>query len=406
MWRRYGDVSYTVLVFGVLCIEVFGLGFLSVAFSRRLSGQAPYSEVEAVLVGAVALTGIALVMLTSYVLAYHIISAVRERQVADRVSSWTEQWIRAIYEEGPLPEAPLPPEAEEAALSLRDLLEGEESDWLAEGLERSGVAASLLRRLGSSRLTVRMDALEGLARARLPSTLGPVIHVMASPRPVLRLMAARAAARTVSSWSGPGVDEAIRSFTGALMTCELPVGAAGEMLVLLERSAPAAVARLLTQSDTPTFLLRAALDSVGRLRLVELAYETGTRVTHRDREVRSAALRALGRLGRVPLRARDAVVIALTDDTEFVRVQAARAAAFVAASDALVALYESLGDLSWWVRRASAESLLHLGRQGISVLVRAARLHPDRFAREMAAQVLLDSGLVIPREIPGLRGTA
>jgi len=406
MWRRYGDASYTVLVFGVLCIEVFGLGFLIVAFSRRLSGRAPYSEAEAVLVGAVALTGVALVMLTSYVLAYHIISAVRERRVGGRVANWTEQWIRAVYEEGPLPQSPLPPEAEEAGLSLRDLLEGEEGERLAEGLERSGVAASLLRRLGSSRLTVRMDALEGLARARLPSTLGPVIHVMASPRPVLRLMAARAAARTVASWSEPGVDEAIRSFTGALVNCDLPVGAAVEMLVLLERSAPAALARLLSQADTPAFVLRAALDSVGRLRLVELAYEVGTRVTHPDREVRSAALRALGRLGRVPLRARGAVVIALTDDTEFVRVQAARAAAFVAASDALVALYESLGDLSWWVRRASAESLLHLGRQGISVLAKAARIHPDRFAREMAAQVLLDSGLVIPREIPGLRGTA
>src|SRR3989442_13647082 len=273
MWRRYGDVSYTVLVFGVLCIEFFGLGFLTVAFSRRLSGQVPYSEVEAVLVGAVALTGVALVMLNTYVLVYHIISAVRERQVADRVSNWTEQWIRAVYEEGPLPESPLPPEAEEAGLSLRDLLEGEEGDRLAEGLERSGVSASLLRRLGSSRLTVRMDALEALARARLPSTLGPVIRVMASPRPVLRLMAARAAARTVASWTGPGVDEAIRSFTGPPITCELPVGAAVEMLVLLERSAPAALTRLLSQTDTPAFLLRAALDSVGQLRLVELAHE-------------------------------------------------------------------------------------------------------------------------------------
>ena len=106
------------------------------------------------------------------------------------------------------------------------------------------------------------------------------------------------------------------------------------------------------------------------------------------------------------MRARSAVLIALTDDTEFVRVQAARAAAFVPAIDALVALHESLGDLSWWVRRASAESLLRLGRRGLSVLARAARFHPDRFAREMASQVLLDSGLVIPREIPGLRGTA
>jgi len=406
VWRRYGDSSYTVLVFGVLCVEVFGLGFLTVDFSRRLSGQASFHEVEAVLIGAVVLTGVAVVMLTGYVLAYHILSAVRERQAAAKVAAWTERWIQAVYEEGSLPEAPLPPEAEEAGMCLRDLLDGEESDRLAEGLERSGVVASLLRRLGSARVTVRMEALEGLARARLPSTLGPVIHAMASSRPALRLMAARAAARIIASWSGPGLDEAIRSFCDGLVASELPVGAAAEALVLLERSAPAVIARLLSQSDAPAFLLRAALDSVGRLRLVEFAYEAGTRVTHRDREVRSAGLKALGRLGRVPVRARSAVLIALTDDTEFVRVQAARAAAFVPAIDALVALHESLGDLSWWVRRASAESLLRLGRRGLSVLARAARFHPDRFAREMASQVLLDSGLVIPREIPGLRGTA
>src|SRR2546422_11407515 len=103
MWRRYGDSSYTVLVFGVLCIEVFGLGFLTVAFSRRLSGQAPYSEVEAVLVGAGALTGIALVMLTRYGLAYHIISAVRGRQGAGPASRLTQQWDSALLGGRPPP---------------------------------------------------------------------------------------------------------------------------------------------------------------------------------------------------------------------------------------------------------------------------------------------------------------
>ena len=98
MWRRYGDVSYTVLVFGVLCIEVFGLGFLTLAFSRRLSGQAPYSEVEAVLVGAVVLTGMALVMLTSYVLARR--GPRRLKRLYDGRAQRMERLTRAYHEHG------------------------------------------------------------------------------------------------------------------------------------------------------------------------------------------------------------------------------------------------------------------------------------------------------------------
>lgn len=145
---------------------------------------------------------------------------------------------------------------------------------------------------------------------------------------------------------------------------------------------------------------------MGRLGLVQLAYEAGARITHKDPEVRAAALRALGRLRRVPSRARDAVIIALADDTEFVRIQAARAAAFVPAESAVTALYQSLSDRSWWVRRASADSLLGEGAWGVSSLQKAAASHPDRYARDMAAQVLRDAGFVVPQEPEPIGGAA
>ena len=99
-------------------------------------------------------------------------------------------------------------------------------------------------------------------------------------------------------------------------------------------------------------------------------------------------------------------MIALNDDTEFVRVQAARAAAYLPPEVAVPVLQGSMGDSSWWVRRASAESLLKLGPKGIGTLWAAANKHPDVFAGDMAAQVLLDAGIKAPQFGSGLSETA
>jgi HEAT repeat protein len=219
-------------------------------------------------------------------------------------------------------------------------------------------------------------------------------------------MAARAAARTLAAWNGPGRYEASADFAESLAAVDLPAGAITEVLILLEDATLQVTARLMADPNLSAPLTRACLDAIGRLGLSPLAYEAGPRITHRDPEVRAAALRALGRLARVPARARDAVIIALADDTEFVRIQAARAAAFIPEASAVTALYEALGDRSWWVRRASAESLVARDAWGIAALKKAATFHPDRYAKDMAAQVLVDAGVKLPKKAMLLRGTA
>jgi len=398
MWRRYGDVPYTLLVFAVFSVEVLTLALVTWSFSRHLFGFVPYMEGQRVLVGAVAVTAAALVMLAGYILAYHAMSLSRDRRSRARVKMWSERWILAVFGEGPFPKPPLAAEAQEAGLALRELLGGKRGRKLAASLESAGVGESLVRRLGSRRRTVLLEALEGLARARLPSAFGAVNRLLHHPKPVVRLMAARAAARTLATWGEPGRDDAIIAFAESLAVLNLPAGAVTEVLILLRNAGPAVAARLMAHSNLSPPVARACLDAIGRLGLVQLAYEVASHATHPDPEVRAAALRALARLRRVPQRARDVVIIALADDTEFVRVQAARAAAFIQAENALAALYQSLGDRSWWVRRASAESLLGSGGWGAEALKKAARSHPDRFAREMAAQVLIDAHNQEPME--------
>jgi HEAT repeat protein len=406
MWRRYGDVPYTLLVFVVFSMEAIGLGLVIWAFSRDLFGFIPYGEAEVYLVGGVAVTAAGLAVLTGYVLAYHAMSLSRERRSQELGTMWTKRWLRALEGADSFPRPPLPREAQDAALALREVLGGAEGAELVSRLEADGVAAELVRRLESRRRTVRLEALEALARARLPQTFDSVNRYLYDSEPLVRLMAARAAARTLGAWSGPGRHEPEAAFAESLSAVDLPAGAVTEVLILLESAALGVAARLLADPRLAAPLARACLDAVGRLGLSPLAYEAGPRVSHPDPEVRAAALRAMGRIGRVPARARDAIVIALADDTEFVRVQAARAAAFVPAQNAVTALSEALGDRSWWVRRAAAESLVARDAWGIDALKRAAVSHPDPYARDMSAQVLMDAGIELPAEAIELRGTA
>lgn len=407
MWRRYGEAPYTALVVGVITVEVLALGALTWVFAFRLFGLGVARELEGALIAAVAVTAAALIMLTIYVLGFHALSVARERRSTERLAMWIEWWVRALYDGAALPPAPLPRDAQEAGLQLRELLQGEEGRDLAALLEAAGVGDALLRQLQSHRLTVRLEALEGLARARLPAAFGGVLRHLDDPRPAVRLMVARACARTLAEWTpGPGRDQAAASFVAGLERADLPSGAAGETLQLLEGVAPAVLSRLLRQAAPSTSLLRGALNATGRLGLADMAHAVVPRITHPDREVRAAALRALSRFPRVPTAARDALVIALNDDTEYVRVQAARAAGRLPQRLGFPLLYESMGDPSWWVRRASAEALLRMGTKGIGALRRASRKHADRFARDMSEQVLLDAGLAVGPSAPRLEETA
>lgn len=388
-------------------MEVLALGTLTWVSAFRLFGLGVSRELDGVLFASVAVTAGALVMLTAYILGYHAISVARERRSTERLETWIERWVRALYYGGQAPLAPLTREAREAGLDLRELLKGEEGREMAVLLEASGAGESLLHQLGSNRATILLEALDGLARARLPGAFHGVLQHLGDSRPAIRLMAARACARTLAEWTpGPERDQAAAAFAAELERADLPAGAAGETLQLLEGLAPAVLSRLLRLASPPAQLLKGALDATGRLGLAEMADAVVPRITHHEREIRAAALRALSRFPRVPTVARDAIVIALNDDTEFVRIQAARAASRLPQRMAIPLLYRSIGDPSWWVRRASAEALLRLGPKGAAALRRASRRHADRFARDMSAQVLVDAGLEVVRPGPGLEETA
>ena len=169
-----------------------------------------------------------------------------------------------------------------------------------------------------------------------------------------------------------------------------------ESLLLLETRAGPILRELLADPDLSDTLRWVALETCGRLGLADMAEQVTPSTTHPDPELRAAAFRALRRLGTVPEGAQAPLLQALNDEVDFVRVQAAHAAAFLPAGVALPALEPRLGDESWWVRRAAAASMARLGDDGVAAVRRAAETHPEKAAREMAVQVLLEADELTP----------
>jgi HEAT repeat protein len=418
MWRRYGDDLYALLVLVVFSTEALVLGFLTWKFALGASHALGGGGMVTLLVFSVAATALALVTVGGYVLAYHVLSSRSERGRNDRLEAWAARWVSVLFQGDEPPPPPLPSEGVETLLDLREHLAGNEGARVEDLISRYRIGESLIERsrvgggwpfgfVGSPRrrrLSRRLDALEALAKARLPLAVEPLLELLDDREPAIRLMALRGVARSLARMpEGPLRDRAVLGFAEAVMTSRIPPGAVEEALLLLEGTAAQVLAILLAAShDAP--LLARAVDAAGRLKLLELGDDVAAHVDHPEPEVRAAALRTLGRMGFLPPTAEPAVADALQDPIEFVRIQATRTALLLTRETARPALWKLLGDHSWWVRRAAAQALLGLGVEGPRLLQSAGTGHPDRFARHMAVQVLLDAGRLDPELARSMRG--
>jgi HEAT repeat protein len=403
MWRRYGDAFYTLLTLAVFGFETIALGALSLSFLLGAASGIASTPVEGILLGVVTSTASALALLGLYLLSYHFVSNLRDRRQADQLDTWTAWWVGlALTGPGePVEGTPggrrLPRVAVDSVLSLLEAVKGEEGDRLKDALSGHGVDGWFLRRARGGHLTARLDAIEGLGKARLPQAFDPLLDLFHHGRPVVRRMAARAAAGTLAVMPPePGPDGPHTRFIEAIKHADLQPGVVQESLLLLETRAGPVLRELLGDPELPDRLRWVALETIGRLGLADMAEVAAASSDHPDPELRAATFRCLRRLGSVPEGAEATLLHAVDDKVDFVRVQAAHAAAFVDAQTALPALEPRLEDDSWWVRRAAAASLARLGELGVATVKRAAQSHPDRAAREMAVQILLEADELTP----------
>ncbi|HZB03661.1 MAG TPA: HEAT repeat domain-containing protein [Actinomycetota bacterium] len=434
MWRKYGDDLYAAVVLAVFSIEAVTLGALTWIFVLRLADDLGAGEVGAFLAGSLALTAAALLVIGVHILGYHVFSSRRERGWQQRLDSWTERWVGVLFDTELPPPSPLPREAVESLLDLRETLvgtEGERLEWL---MRRYGLAEELLHRsravdgprpsglvapVRRRRLSSRLDALEALAKARVGEAIEPLIGLLGDREPAVRIMSLRSLARTLARVpEGAPREAAAERFAEVIVGTDLPSGAIEESLLLLEATGPSVLGRLLSAAPVPAHGRQSAdvrlddarlakvLDAVGRLKVLPLVDQVAPFCGHPNPEVRAAALRALGMIGILPPGTEQAAAAALIDPVEYVRIQATRTASLLPRVGAEQALWTRLADESWWVRRAAAQTLLGLGADGPSLLERAGREHDDRYARHMAVQVLLDRGHLDPARARRLRAFA
>jgi HEAT repeat protein len=108
-----------------------------------------------------------------------------------------------------------------------------------------------------------------------------------------------------------------------------------------------------------------------------------------DARVRKASVETLGVLGGA--HAAQTAVDLLQDENWFVRAHAARALGDLGRSDLAGVIAPLLADPEWWVRCAAKESLEAMAPESLEILVDCLD-HPDRFARNGAAEVLQNTG--------------
>ena len=228
MWRRYGDALYTLLTLAIFGFETIALGALSLAFLLGAAAGIASTPIEEILLAVVTSTASALALLGLYLLSYHFVSNLRDRWQADRLDQWTEWWVGLALTG---PDEPvdggsggrrLPRVAVDSVLSLLEAVKGEEGDRLKQALAGHGLDHWFLRRARAGHLTARLDAIEGLGKARLPQAFDPLLGLFHHAKPVVRRMSARAAAVTLAAMppdSGP--DSPQERFIQAIKHAEL-----------------------------------------------------------------------------------------------------------------------------------------------------------------------------------------
>lgn len=391
MWRRYGDVTFAVIFSVAISLEAIPLGYLTWRLAAGIFGSSGGARLGSVLLGAVGSTAAALLLVTTYVLAYQHVSARHELVRAQRRQQWVARWLGVLSGATAEPAGSLSSESVEALLALRETLRGSESARVAELLERHGAVVELERSAEHGSVSGRLDAIVALSNARIPSALTTLVNGVYDSNQLISVASARAAARTLARVDDLfDRDRGAAALARAMETKELPYGIVEEVVVLAEESATSLIAVLLQHDRPRAPTVRAAIDGIGRLKLLIFAEEVVPFLTHADDEVRGAALRAVSRLGFLPEASHGVVIAALTDEVDFIRIHATTAARLLPQTQALSLISDRLGDRSWWVRRAAADALVGLGPAGLAQLGRAAREHADRFARDMAEQALRD----------------
>jgi HEAT repeat protein len=171
------------------------------------------------------------------------------------------------------------------------------------------------------------------------------------------------------------------------------------------RCSPRWISALLEPRSVPLRLVKPLLSDLrpgvreAAIRLLGSSEESGNELEREleglcddlDGDVRAAAARALGRRGNPAAAGRLSALLA--DPVWYVQAQAARALGALGSVESAGRIAELLTSPKWWVREAAKSALVELG-PAVATDLDPFLEHPDRFARNSAAEVLQNIGIV------------
>ncbi|MBI4375632.1 MAG: HEAT repeat domain-containing protein [Elusimicrobia bacterium] len=265
-------------------------------------------------------------------------------------------------------------------LRLAEGLSGHGRERIYALFESAGFADDEIGRLGSWRWWVRAQAAQRLG-IMMCSKAAPELVLALDDRSIeVRLMAAWALGR-FGDW--PALFRIVEALARYSKLATLRVT---EIIMQIGAAAGPMVELLLKHADEDVRLLAVRL--AGLIKDEKAAGQLREFVKDPSVDIRVASCEALGALGGA--RGASSLVEALSDAAWPVRAKAALMLGRLALPQTAEALRTTLSDPAWWVRLNSGRALSRMGQAGREIL-QSALSHPDRFARDMAAQWLDES---------------
>lgn len=259
------------------------------------------------------------------------------------------------------------------------MMRGDERTSLLATARDMGMVARYTKELRHKDKQVRVAAAHALGEIADPSTLEGLVFSLTDPVSEVRAQAAAA----LSAIRDP---RAVKSLLASMDHQDQGnAQRLADSLYAFGKDAVPEMTRYLHGPGLYRPLIARTLGLIGDLRAEPALLHA---ISSSSVELRLRAVAALGRAGSSE--AAPYLVAALDDEQWEVRAQAATAIGRRRFREGLGALRRSLADPSWWVRHNAAAALAEL--PGGDETLRRALGHPDPYARDAAASMLLSMG--------------
>ncbi len=317
---------------------------------------------------ALVLMALALFWMSSLVVRRFINEATAARRMAD--SRAVTEALSGLLRERPDAKDKLRPHVRRARLMAESLLEfqglirGTDQDRVLGALRELGLVEVLAARLEQGSRAGRLAAIEALAALGGEEARIALRRAIRSSQPEVRMVAIKALA---DAGYPPSIGRLLDYAVAEELT---PSKLYAELARQITAAAPQATVEALSREDLNPVLRALSIDALGLSGDYQVLPTLIVASSDSEREVRTAAVRALGRLQHPAGEA--TIERAMRDEHWVVRSMAAEAAGLAGFSRLAAGLDHLLGDPEWWVRFRAGEALVAIGGEGLLRLRRAA----------------------------------